>query len=126
MRGLLRDLPERVPVERLERLWLFAPREIAGKESGLVVLSLLPGPERPEGQRQVVTWRYEAERVRGKVRRERRVGGGGAGPGGADPAAHRGRAGAPGRRERGPTPGGDRRERIALGRAPGVARGGRG
>lgn len=70
MRALLRELPGRVPVERLERLWLFPPREIAGKESGLVVLSLLPGPERPAGQRQVVTWRYEAERVRGRVRRE--------------------------------------------------------
>jgi hypothetical protein len=72
--GLLRELPSRVPVERIERVWLFAPREIGAKESGLVVLSLLPDADRPEGQRQVVTWRYEAERVRGRVRREDAVG----------------------------------------------------
>ena len=66
---LLRELPARVPVERVERIWLFAPREIGERESGLLVLSLLSDGTRPEGQRQVVTWRYEAERVRGRLRR---------------------------------------------------------
>lgn len=78
--ALLRDLPGRVPVERIDRVWLFRPREIGGRESGLVVLSLLPPPERPEGQRQLVTWRYEAERVRGVLRREDTVTGEGWAP----------------------------------------------
>ncbi len=69
LREVLRDLPRQVPVGRLERIWLFAPREIAGKESGLLVLSLFAASERPSGQRQVVTWRYEAERVRGRLQR---------------------------------------------------------
>lgn len=59
----------RMSPARIERIWLFNPREINGKESGLVVLSLLPPQERPGGLRQVVTWRYEAERARGKLLR---------------------------------------------------------
>jgi hypothetical protein len=68
-RELLRELPGRVPVERIERIWVFGVRQVGERESGLIVLSLLPPPERAEDQRQVVTWRYEAERVRGRLQR---------------------------------------------------------
>ena len=66
---LLRELPARFPVSRIERIWLFGPREIHGRESGLVVLSLLSPDDPRDGLRQVVTWRYEAERVRGRLQR---------------------------------------------------------
>lgn len=68
-RELLRELPNRVPVERIERIWVFGARQVGERESGLLVLSLLPPAERPPDQRQVVTWRYEAERVRGRLQR---------------------------------------------------------
>ena len=68
-RQLLRELPATVPVARIDRVWLFAPREVAGKESGLLVLSLLPEGEEDGSQRRVVTIRYEAERTRGRLRR---------------------------------------------------------
>jgi hypothetical protein len=119
---LLRELTSRFPSEVVDRVWIFAPREIAGRESGLVVLSLTEGPAASatgsagtiegaaartaeataagtneatagsitegaaasttgsastnEGapgstsdRRQLVTWRYEATRERGKLRR---------------------------------------------------------
>jgi hypothetical protein len=69
LRLLLADLPGRFPPELIDRIWIFAPREIAGRESGLVVLSLR-GPEQArDGARRLVTWRYEAVRDRGRVRR---------------------------------------------------------
>ena len=68
-RQLLLELPGRIALERVDRVWLFGPREVNGRESGLVVLSLLPGDGLAAGLRQVLTWRYEAERVRGKLQR---------------------------------------------------------
>jgi hypothetical protein len=58
LRQLLGTLPDRVPLHRLDRLWLFPPREVAGRETGLVVISLLPEDE-PGGPRSVLTLRYE-------------------------------------------------------------------
>jgi hypothetical protein len=42
---LLRELTSRFPSEVVDRVWIFAPREIAGRESGLVVLSLTARPD---------------------------------------------------------------------------------
>jgi hypothetical protein len=99
---LLRELTTRFPPEIVDGIWVFAPREIAGRESGLVVLTLTevpaasvtkgaaestiagaaPSTTEPEAprmtepaaaskddRRQLVTWRYEATRERGKLRR---------------------------------------------------------
>lgn len=67
---LLLELTTRFPPEVVDRVWIFAPREIAGRESGLVVLSLTEGAAAStEDRRQLVTWRYEAARERGKLRR---------------------------------------------------------
>jgi hypothetical protein len=67
---LLRELTSRFPPEVVDRIWVFAPREIAGRESGLVVLSLTEAAAvSTDDRRQLVTWRYEAARERGKLRR---------------------------------------------------------
>lgn len=58
LRQLLATLPDRLPLHRLDRLWLFPPREVAGRETGLVVISLLPEDE-PGGPRSVLTLRYD-------------------------------------------------------------------
>jgi hypothetical protein len=69
LRQLLQGLPARIPPERIDRVWLFAPREVGGKESGLVVLSVQPAPTAANtDQRLVLTLRYEAERTRTGVR----------------------------------------------------------
>jgi hypothetical protein len=41
-REMLLGLPSRIPVERIDRLWLFQPQHGRAGESGLAVLSLLP------------------------------------------------------------------------------------
>ena len=64
LRAVLLGLPDRVPAERIDRLWVFPPKEISGRESGLVVLSLLPGEDHPPEQRQLLTLQYERERAR--------------------------------------------------------------
>ncbi len=69
LQRLLAELPASFPPESIDHIWIFAPREISGKESGLVVLSLtFPDAERAS-LRRLVTWRYEAVRERGQVRR---------------------------------------------------------
>ncbi|CAN5746572.1 hypothetical protein BH23GEM6_BH23GEM6_12520 [soil metagenome] len=70
LRLLLGEIPSRFPPEQMDRIWIFAPREIGSRESGLVVLSLLNGSgDRPE-QRRLVTWHYEAVRDRGGWKRK--------------------------------------------------------
>jgi hypothetical protein len=64
LRAVLLSLPGRVPAERIDRLWVFPPKEISGRESGLLVLALLPTDDLPADQRQVLTLRYERERAR--------------------------------------------------------------
>jgi hypothetical protein len=68
LQQLLREIPQRFPTERIDRVWIFAPREMTGKESGLVVLSLTAAQASTETVpevRHVVTWHYEAVRARG-------------------------------------------------------------
>jgi hypothetical protein len=62
-----------IPPERIDQAWLFPPRTIGEKESGLAVLTLFPEPELDAssesgsdgGRREVWTLQYEAERVKG-------------------------------------------------------------
>jgi hypothetical protein len=64
LRATLLALPSRLSLERLDRLWIFPPKEISGRESGLLVLALLPTADFPEDHRQILTLRYEKERAR--------------------------------------------------------------
>ena len=64
LRAVLLSLPGRVPAERIDRLWIFPPKEISGRESGLLVLALLPTADFPEDHRQILTLRYEKDRAR--------------------------------------------------------------
>ncbi|MDB4947732.1 MAG: hypothetical protein JWM27_381 [Gemmatimonadetes bacterium] len=71
---------ERIPPERVDQVWLFPPRSVGEKESGLAVLALLPaeaeaGPDADAGaspkadavsdRREVWTLQYDAERLKG-------------------------------------------------------------
>jgi len=69
-REVLLGLPSRVPVERIDRLWLFQPQHGREGESGLIVLSLLPEEPLFSPQRRLLTLRYRAEPARGRLRRE--------------------------------------------------------
>ena len=64
LRAVLLALPPRVAIHRLERIWVFPPKEIAGRESGLIVLALFPAEEPAPGPRSLITVRYERERTR--------------------------------------------------------------
>jgi hypothetical protein len=70
LRAALLALPEHVPLARLDRVWIFPPRETGGRESGLLVLALLPEEEpAPAGApRRLLTLRYEADRGRARAR----------------------------------------------------------
>ena len=69
----LAAVTERIAPERIDQVWLFPPRSIAEKESGLAVLTLYPQPASSsvdsaasaDGRREVWTLQYEAERVKG-------------------------------------------------------------
>jgi hypothetical protein len=67
LRAVLLSLPTRLPAERIDRLWVFPPKEISGRESGLLVLALLPTGDFPADHRQVVTLEYERERARARA-----------------------------------------------------------
>lgn len=60
LRHILEQLPQRIPVEQIDRLWIFPVRTLGVRESGLVVLSTLPGGE-DDGPRRVLTLRYEID-----------------------------------------------------------------
>ena len=64
LRAVLLGLPDRVAAARLDRLWVFPPKEISGRESGLLVLALLPEGDADAGQRHLLTLRYERDRAR--------------------------------------------------------------
>jgi hypothetical protein len=70
---LLRGIPQRFAAERLDRIWIFAPHVVRSRESGFVVLSLLPQPGEDPDRRTLVTLRYEAEQVKGETVRQERV-----------------------------------------------------
>lgn len=57
---LLTALASRVPLESIERIWLFPPRQLRGGESGLVVLALYRGAPDETGHRRLVTLRYQS------------------------------------------------------------------
>jgi hypothetical protein len=65
----LAEAGRRLPPERIDRVWLFAPRPLGERESGLAVLSVHPAGPAEAGRRQVFTLRYEAVTERGKTRR---------------------------------------------------------
>jgi hypothetical protein len=61
---------ERLPADRIDQVWLFPPRPVGEKESGLAVLALFEAGTGFEAtasgdRRQVWTLQYEAERLNG-------------------------------------------------------------
>jgi hypothetical protein len=64
----LRDRSGTLPATRVDRVWLFAPRQVGTAESSLAVLSLFDEAE-PAGRRQIVTLHCAATTERGRVRR---------------------------------------------------------
>lgn len=68
----LRRLPERFPPERMDRVWIFSPQVVNARESGFLIVTLIPGSE-PVSHRTLLTVRYETETIRGRIHREERV-----------------------------------------------------
>lgn len=70
----LRDVASRIPARRVDHLWIFPPRRAGARESGVVVLSLLPEDgEEPAERRYIHTLRYEGWEERGRLRLETRI-----------------------------------------------------
>jgi hypothetical protein len=65
---VLTGLSGRIPPERIDRVWRFAPRDLNGRESGLLVLSLFDSTEPAGPTRELVTLQYEAETARNEIR----------------------------------------------------------
>lgn len=59
LQALLLALAERVPVERMDQLWIFPPRQAKRTETGLVVAAAFNGAD---DRRRVVTGRYVARK----------------------------------------------------------------
>ncbi len=56
----------RLPSERVDRVWLFPPRQTGEKETGLAVLAVFPEEDGGSADRRGVwTLGYEAERLKG-------------------------------------------------------------
>jgi hypothetical protein len=71
---LVRGLSGRYPPDSVDRLWLFPAHLGKVKETGFVVLSLLPPPDQVEDDRRtLVTIRYEAEPSKGRLQRTERL-----------------------------------------------------
>lgn len=65
LRAVLAGIPARVAVERLDRVWVFPPKEIGSRESGLVVIAALPEEEPvADGHRRLLTLQYDSDRGR--------------------------------------------------------------
>lgn len=61
---------EHTPPEQVDQVWIFPPRTVAARESGLAVLALFAEPDARGPRRTLHTLRYEAESLRGgKTRR---------------------------------------------------------
>ncbi|HEX8830615.1 MAG TPA: hypothetical protein VF705_05580 [Longimicrobium sp.] len=59
-----------MPAERVDQVWIFPPRTLGAKESGLAVLALFAEPDAHGPRRTLHTLAYEAESLRGgKTRR---------------------------------------------------------
>jgi hypothetical protein len=63
---LLRGIPGRVPVSRIDRIWIFTAHLGKLRETGLFVLSLMP-EEEADRQRTLVTLQYQAETIKNKL-----------------------------------------------------------
>lgn len=68
----LREHTRDIPVERIERIWLFPPRPVGGAESSLAVLSLTDEAD-PAARRVVLTLHCTATVVRGRLQRTDRL-----------------------------------------------------
>jgi len=64
----LAGVMDRIAPERVEQVWIFPPRKIGAKESGLAVLVVTPaeGEEPGKPRRTIFTLRYEAMVEKGK------------------------------------------------------------
>ena len=60
----LASVADRIPPDRVEQVWLFPPRRVAAKESGLAVLVVTADDDAGAG-RTIWTVRYEAETGKG-------------------------------------------------------------
>jgi hypothetical protein len=69
-RQLLRTLPERIPLARIDRLWIFAPHLGRARETGLFVASLLPTDDARPGQRVLLSLSYAAQSRNGQLQVE--------------------------------------------------------
>ena len=118
LRALLLELPARVPPERIDRLWLFQPRDLAGRENGLAVLSLLPDPDAPADRRSLLTLRYQAERTPRGLQRSDELAELGTAPAELIPAVIAGVLRRLGDGQESPRRGAPRRRPRALGRPP--------
>jgi hypothetical protein len=60
----LASVADRIPPERVEQVWLFPPRRVGAKESGLAVL-VVTAQDDAEAGRTIWTVRYDAETGKG-------------------------------------------------------------
>lgn len=70
---LLAEMGELVPLARIDRVWVFTPRQVGEAESGLVVLSLRNEVQPEADAREVVTVHYEARSGKGAAAPVREV-----------------------------------------------------
>ncbi|MBV9109016.1 MAG: hypothetical protein JO306_06395 [Gemmatimonadetes bacterium] len=64
----LAAVADRFPPERLAQVWIFPPRRVAARESGLAVL-VVRAEEAGDDRQTIWTLRYELESAKGKVTR---------------------------------------------------------
>jgi hypothetical protein len=64
----LREQSPPLPAERIDRIWLFPPRQVGAAESSLAVLSLFAEAD-PAGRREILTLQCTALTERGRTRR---------------------------------------------------------
>lgn len=55
---------DRIPPERVAQVWIFPPRQVAARETGLAVL-VVAADDPADARRTIWTLRYEAETARG-------------------------------------------------------------
>ncbi|MEX0912102.1 MAG: hypothetical protein WD737_13415 [Gemmatimonadota bacterium] len=68
-RELLVSIPDRFPLARIDRVWIFSPHSGKTRETGLFVVSLLPEDAETGKQRTLFTLRYQADVVKGNLQR---------------------------------------------------------
>lgn len=68
-RDLLALVPEHFPIQRVDRIWIFTPHVGKVRETGLLVVTLLPPEEETTAQRTLFTLRYVTEPTKKGVER---------------------------------------------------------